>query len=56
MVDYVKGLRRVMSDGMGNVPVNYPLRISFGIQQQNFYDFTGRNRNTILPVIRLNLF
>jgi hypothetical protein len=56
MVDYVKGLRRVMSDGMGDVPVNYPLRISFGIQQQNFYDFTGRNRNTILPVIRLNLF
>jgi tetratricopeptide (TPR) repeat protein len=56
MVDYTKGLRRVLSDGSGEVPVNYPLRISFGIQQQTFYDFTGRNRNTILPVIRLNLF
>ncbi len=56
MVEYTKGLRRVLSDGMGEVPVNYPLRISFGIQQQTFYDFTGKNRNTILPVIRLNLF
>jgi hypothetical protein len=36
--------------------VNYPLRISFGIQQQTFYDFNGRNRNTILPVIRFSLF
>ena len=56
MVEYTKGLRRVLNDGIGEVPVNYPLRISFGIQQQTFYDFTGKNRNTILPVIRLNLF
>jgi len=56
MVDYIKGLRRVMNDGLGEVPVNYPFRVSFGIQQQSFYDFTGRNRNTVLPVIRLNLF
>ena len=56
MVDYTKGLRRVVDDGMGEVPVNYPLRISFGVQQQTFYDFNGRNRTTILPVIQFNLF
>lgn len=56
MVDYIKGLRRIMNDGLGEVSVNYPFRVSFGIQQQSFYDFTGRNRNTVLPVIRLNLF
>lgn len=55
-VTYTKGLERVVQDGLGEVPVRYPLRVSFGIQQQSFYDFNGRNRNTFLPVIRFNLF
>jgi hypothetical protein len=55
-VEYTKGLRRVLSDDLGDVPVNYPLRISLGVQQQTFYDFTGKNRNTFLPVILVNLF
>lgn len=55
-VTYTKGFQRVVQDGLGEVPVRYPLRISFGIQQQSFYDFNGRNRNTFLPVIRFNLF
>jgi tetratricopeptide (TPR) repeat protein len=56
LVSYVKGMRRTLDDGIGEVPVNYPLRISLGIAQQSFYDFTGTNRNTILPIIRINLF
>lgn len=56
LVSYIKGVKRPLDDGVGEVPVNYPLRISFGIEQQSFYDFTGTNRNTILPVIRINLF
>lgn len=56
MVSYVKGMQRTLDDGIGEVPVNYPLRISFGIEQQSFYDFSGTNRNTVLPVIRINLF
>ena len=56
VVSYTKGLQRPLDDGLGEVSVNYPMRISFGIQQQTFYDFNGRNRNTILPVIRFSLF
>lgn len=56
LVSYTKGLQRVLNDGVGEVPVTYPMRISFGIQQQSFYDFSGRNRNTILPVIQFSLF
>jgi tetratricopeptide (TPR) repeat protein len=56
MVSWIKGFQRPMNDGIGEVPVTYPLRISFGIQQQSFYNFTGNNRNTILPIIRINLF
>jgi len=55
-VSYTKGLERQLEDGVGEVPVTYPLRISLGIQQQSFYDFNGKNRNTFLPVIHLNLF
>ena len=56
MVSYIKGFQRLLNDGIGEVPVTYPLRISFGIQQQTFYNFSGNNRNTILPIIRINLY
>ena len=29
---------------MGEVPVSYPMRFSFGVQQQTFYDFPGSSR------------
>jgi tetratricopeptide (TPR) repeat protein len=56
VVSYTRGLQRPLNDDLGEVSVNYPLRISFGLQQQTFYDFNGQNRNTFLPVIHLNLF
>jgi len=56
MVSWVKGFQRPMNDGIGEVPVTYPLRISVGIEQQSFYNFNGTSRNTILPIIRINLF
>jgi hypothetical protein len=56
MVSYTRGLQRPLNDGQGEIPVTYPMRISLGIQQQTFYDFTGKNRNTFLPVIRFNIF
>jgi len=56
LVSYTKGLQRVVDDGVGQVPVTYPMRISLGLQQQSFYDFNGRNRNTFLPVIQFSLF
>ncbi len=55
-VSYTKYLQRPLADGLGEVPVTYPMRISLGIQQQTFYNFNGRNRSTFLPVIRFNLF
>lgn len=56
MVSYTRGLLRPLYDGTGEIPVTYPMRISFGIKQQTFYDFAGRNRTTILPIIRFNVF
>jgi hypothetical protein len=56
MASYTKGLQRPVNDGAGEVSVTYPFRISFGIQQQTFYNFDGKNRNTFLPIIRFSLF
>ena len=57
LVSYVKPLRRTVSDGMGAVAVDYPLRISAGIQQQSFYNFSGPGQTTSLrPVIKVSIF
>jgi tetratricopeptide (TPR) repeat protein len=55
-ISYVKPLRRSMDDGTGTVPVDYPLRFSVGLQQQEFFNATGRGTSQFRPVVRLTLF
>lgn len=55
-ISYVRPFRRTVADGAGEVPVEYPLRFSIGIQQQNFFNFTGRDQSEFRPVVRLTLF
>ncbi|HUS19743.1 MAG TPA: tetratricopeptide repeat protein [Terriglobales bacterium] len=56
LISYVKPFRSSSSDGFGVVPVEYPIRISFGIQQEQFMNFTGRGTSQIRPVVRVSLF
>jgi tetratricopeptide (TPR) repeat protein len=56
VVSYVRPLHGSLKDGMGEVPVAYPMRFSIGIQQQTFYNFPGSSRNTILPIVHFTLF
>jgi tetratricopeptide (TPR) repeat protein len=56
VVSYTRAVHGTLRDDLGVVPVAYPLRISFGVQQQTFYDFAGSSQTTLLPVIRFNLF
>jgi tetratricopeptide (TPR) repeat protein len=55
-ISYVRPIRRSMTDGFGEVPVEYPLRFSVGVQTDNFYNFTGNGQAQIRPVIRLTVF
>lgn len=55
-ISYTRPFRRSLADGAGKVPVEYPLRFSIGIQQQNFFNFTGRDQSKFRPVVRLTLF
>ena len=56
LVSYVRSVQRPLNDGMGEVPVSYPLRLSFGLEQQTFLSFAGGSQTKILPIIRLTLF
>ena len=54
---YTRNLRRSVSDGAAQVPVDYPLRISAGFEQDDFYNFTGNGSSRMFrPVIRLTIF
>jgi tetratricopeptide (TPR) repeat protein len=56
LITYVRPVERSLNDGNNDVPVRYPLSFSVGMQQQSFYDFSGNNRNTFLPVVKLSIF
>ncbi|HLK32730.1 MAG TPA: hypothetical protein VKT29_06545, partial [Terriglobales bacterium] len=54
LVSYVKPVRQMLNASGEDVPVAYPLRISFGIQQQEFYNFA--HGTAIVPVVQISLF
>jgi tetratricopeptide (TPR) repeat protein len=56
VVSYTRPIRGTSRDGTMGSPVSYPFRLSFGIQQQTFYDFAGSSRTVVLPVIHFTLF
>ena len=56
VVSYTRPIRGTSKDGTGGGPVAYPFRLSFGVQQQTFYDFAGSFRTVVLPVIHFTLF
>lgn len=57
LVSYERRVRGNLKDGTGEVSVAYPLRFSFGLQQQTFYNFPGSAKTTtLLPVVHVTLF
>ena len=56
VVTYTRPWHGAVKDTTGTAPVTYPMRISFGVQQQTFYNFAGSSKTTLLPVVHFNLF
>ena len=56
LVAYTRPVRGNSKDGLGGQPVAYPFQLSFGVQQQTFYDFATGSKTTLLPVIHFTLF
>lgn len=56
-ISYTRPLSQTVNDGFGAVPVEFPLKLSFGLQEESFMSFKGTGQTTkIRPVIRLTLF
>ena len=56
LLSYERTVRANLKDRAGEIPVTYPMRFSFGLQQQAFYNFPGSGRTTLLPVVHFILF
>ena len=57
-ISYVRPLHRSFSDDAGEYKIAYPLRFSFGIEAEQFPDFTGtaKSGSLVRPVVRLSIF
>jgi len=55
-ISYTKPIRRSMEDVGGSVPVEYPLRFSFGIETADYFNFTGHGQTILRPLVRLTVF
>jgi tetratricopeptide (TPR) repeat protein len=56
LVSYLRETRAMRRDGVATTSVSYPMRFSFGVQQQTFYDFPGHSHVSIVPVVKFTLF
>ena len=56
-ISYVRPFRRAVSDATGDYSIEYPLRLSFGLQAEQFPSFVGSPANPMVhPVIQLTIF
>jgi tetratricopeptide (TPR) repeat protein len=55
LVSYMR-TSKASKDVTGEARSTYPFRLSFGVQQQTFYDFAGSSRTVVLPVVHFTLF
>jgi hypothetical protein len=47
---------RAFKDGASELLLRYPVRFSFGIQQESFFNFTGGKNQQFRPFIQISLF
>ncbi len=56
LVTYTHPLRHAWTDAAGTATIEYPLKFSFGLQQQQFPNYVGTKQSSFVPVIRLSIF
>jgi tetratricopeptide (TPR) repeat protein len=53
---YARPFRRKFNDDSGTVVLVYPIRFSAGMQQEDFFNFTGGKNQQFRPFVRISLF
>jgi tetratricopeptide (TPR) repeat protein len=55
-VSYGMPVGRAFKDGGSELLLRYPVRFSFGLQQESFFNFTGGKNQQFRPFIQISLF
>ena len=55
-VSYAWPFHRNFKDESGEVPLQYPIRFSAGIQQESFFNFSGPHNQQFRPYFSISLF
>ena len=55
-VSYGTAIRRVYSEGKDEVKLRYPIRFTVGVQQEDFYNFSGAGSLQLRPYVSLSIF
>ena len=55
-VSYVRSIGRTYHEDGQDMELRYPIRFSFGMQQEDFFNFTGGNNHQLRPYISISLF
>ena len=55
-VSYGMPVGRSFKDGASELMLHYPIRFSFGLQQESFFNFSGGNGQQFRPFVQISLF
>lgn len=55
-VSYAMPFRRGFKDENGEVPLQYPIRFTGGVQQESFFNFSGPHSQQLRPYFSISLF
>ena len=55
-LSYARPFKRRFRDDSGDVALEYPIRISAGVQAETFFNFPGNNNQQIRPYVQISLF
>jgi tetratricopeptide (TPR) repeat protein len=55
-ISYAMPVRRTFKDAGREVDLKYPIRFSAGMQQEDFFNFTGGQNQQFRPYLRITLF
>jgi hypothetical protein len=55
-ISYARPFRRMFKDESGSLPLEYPIRFSAGLQEENFFNFAGTQNQQFRPYVQINIF
>ena len=55
-VSYAMAFHRGFNDEGQEIPLQYPIRFSAGMQQESFFNFPGNNSQQFRPYFSISLF